>query len=31
MVLEAGTTPLIVRYGMTRAAWMERTPVVRSQ
>ena len=31
MVIEAGTTPPIVRYGMTRAAWMERAPVVRSR
>ena len=30
MVVEGGTTPLVVRYGMTRSAWMERAPVVRS-
>jgi RimJ/RimL family protein N-acetyltransferase len=31
MVLEEGTTPGIVRYGMTRAAWMENAPLVRSR
>jgi RimJ/RimL family protein N-acetyltransferase len=31
MVLEEGTTPEIVRYGVTRDAWMCRDPAVRSR